>query len=68
VQSGGSSSPTVACVDRWVERASAAPMTSAAIPIMTTGGRKMWVAFAAIRLAEAIGINVLALAILDREH
>jgi hypothetical protein len=43
-------------------------MTSAAIPVMTTGGRKMSIAFAAIKLAAAIGIDVLALAIQDREH
>jgi hypothetical protein len=57
----------------WVElrdqlASRSAPMTSAAIPVMTTGGRKMSIAFAAIKLAAAIGIDVLALAIQDREH
>jgi hypothetical protein len=35
---------------------------------MRIGGRKMWVGLAAITLAAAIGFNVLALAIQDREH
>jgi hypothetical protein len=33
-----------------------------------SGGQKMWFVLAAFTLAAAIGFNVLALAVQDREH